>query len=375
MFKVALVANQDRGLEPRLPLANALRSAGLEVVFVCPFSDYQKNLETLGFRCIDWRLNRRSINAFREIKALFSLTTIYRREQFDAVQHFTIKPIVYGTIAARLSSMSKVINTFTGVGFPFLPEGPIPWVQPLFRPLLSRLLARNTTTTIFHNSNDQNQLVIRNIVPLENSAVILGSGVDTERFSPAQTVPHSQRPVVLMASRILTDKGVGEYVEAARWLRENGSHARFIHVGEYDVGSRMGVPLEVIESWKNEGVVEFLGYRSDMPQLLRNTAIAVLPSHHEGLPRYLAEAASCGVPLVATDIGGCKDVVHEGENGYLVPVNNPMALANAIDKLLSDPERRAEMGEASRHLAEKQFDINVITKQYVDVYHRIGLLP
>ena len=375
-MKVLLVANADWGLYNfRLPLARALRDQGMDVALVCPEGPYVPRLREAGFRVLVWRMRRRSVGPVSEAGAILHLARLYRLEAPHAVQHYTIKPIVYGSIAARLAGRPAVINTFTGVGFPFLDEGLSPRFRPFLAPLISRLLRGSRMHTVFHNPEDRDALVRQHIVSAGDTSVVLGSGVDTELFSPDTREREDGIPTVLMASRLLSDKGVVEYVEAARILRARGRQVRFLHAGGDDQGSRVAVPGETIEAWRREGVVEFLGHREDMPALLRQASVAVLPSYHEGLSRVLVEAAATGLPLVATRVGGCEAVVHEGENGYLVPPRDSQALAEGIDRLLGDADCRRRMGHASREIAEREFSVSRITQQYLDVYRRLGLLP
>ena len=375
MPKVALVANADWGhYQHRLPLARALRDRGCEVVFICPLSGYEEKLRREGFRCLRWSLDRRSLNPFREALAVLRLVRIYRRESPDVVHHFTVKPILYGSLAAKLGKVPTVLNTFTGVSFPFLEEGLSLRFRPFLEPLLRWLLHSPKVFTIFHNPRDRDLLVSRKTVPLERTAVILGSGVDTNRFAPAANGRRREPPVVLMASRLLWDKGVSEFVQAARWLKGEGVQAKFWVAGPADPGSRVGIPEVVVQDWRREGAVEFLGQQDEMPDLLRNTDVAVLPSHHEGLPAFLLEATASGLPVVATDVGGCGLVVRDGVNGILVPVKDSRALGKALKRLLQDSELRQRMGRAGRELAEQEFNEERIAGQYLQVYKQVEAL-
>ena len=375
MPKIALVANADWGhYQHRLPLARALRDHGCEVLFICPFSGHQKELGREGFRCLQWNLDRRSLNPFREALAVLRLMRIYHRESLDVVQHFTVKPILYGSLAAKLSKGPTALNTFTGVSFPFLEEGLSVRFRPFLEPLLRWLLHSPEVFTIFHNPRDRDLLLRGKTVPLERTAVIPGSGVNTKRFTPASNGRNREQPVVLMASRLLWDKGVSEFVEAARWLKGEGVKAKFWIAGPTDLGSRVGIPEIVLQDWGREGVVEFLGQQDEMPDLLRNADVAVLPSHHEGLPAFLLEATASGLPVVATDVGGCDLVVRDGVNGILVPVKDPRALGEALKRLLQDSELRLGMGRAGRELAEQEFNEERIAGKYLQVYKQIGAL-
>lgn len=369
MARILLITNEDWGhYIHRLPLARALRADGHEVIFVSPFTRWAKLLQEEGFRCVDWHLDRRSLNPLKELLSLWQLWRIYRRERPSVVQHFTIKPIIYGSLAALMSFRPCVINTFTGVSFPFLNAGPSIRFRPVLTPLLRLLLGDRRTRTIFHNPEDEALLIRQRIVSTTRSTVILGGGVDTSRFAPSKR-PNRKRPVVLiMVSRLLTDKGVAEYAEAARILREEGSKAEFWHVGGEDPGSLVSVlPQDLVRysRW-----VDFKGHREDVAELLNDADIAVLPSHHEGMPRFLLEAASSGLPIIASAVGGCQYIVRDGENGYLTPVSDPLQLAQRIRSLVDDPSLRQEMGAKSREIAVSEFSEGHITEQYLQIYRQ-----
>ena len=380
--RVLLVGNSDWNLYNfRLPLARALRRAGLEVVLVCPGGNYVRELEREGFRCVLWRLDRRSMNPLREARAVLDLFHIYRRERPQVVHHFTIKPILYGTFAALKAGVPVIINAFTGLGT-MLGSGAT-WRQPgvvLLRPFvvvafLRWLLRKPNVWTIVLNEADAQffmRLQSKRGLPPK---VVLDEGVDIRRFVPrAKSDDDASPPCVIMAARLLWDKGVAEFVEAARLLRRHGVRARFLVAGAVDPGNPTAVDEETLVRWRSEGVVEFLGHRTDMPELLAGCHIAVLPSYHEGLPRFLLEAAACGLPLVASDIPGCRCVVRPGVNGLLVPVRNPQALAEAIGHLLEDPDLRQRYGEASRRIAVEEFAEERALEEYLAVYREAGVL-
>lgn len=371
--KVLLVTNQDWGhYAHRLPVARALREVGLEAVFVSAPGPYVPYLENAGFRFIPWQVDRRSLNPLREMAPLIDLTRIYRKERPVAVLHFTIKPILYGSLAARLAHVPATANFFTGVGFPFLDFGPSRYYRPLLSPVLRLLLRSKQAFTVFHNDEDRQSLIDRGIVTAKRSTTIYSSGVDTGRFAPRDTQALNDPPVVLMAARLLWDKGIKEYVDAARKVRSRGVPGRFLVAGAPDPGSTVAVNDDHIAAWRAEGIVEFLGHEEDMSALLRDSDIAVLPSYHEGVPRFLLEAASTGLPIVATDISGCRVVVHAGVNGILVPVRDSSILADAIETILSDIEQRHTMGQASRKIALEQFNQNHAMRAHIDVLRKLG---
>ncbi|MFN3420615.1 MAG: glycosyltransferase family 4 protein [Armatimonadota bacterium] len=381
MGKVLLVAHWDWVLYNfRLPLAKALREHGYDVTFVCPFGEYVDKLMAEGFRCIHWSVIRRSVNPIREIKALLHLAHIYYRERPELVHHFTVKPNLLGSLAARLVARRKqgvrlkVINTFMGLGFLFS-EDPIARLLrtatlPIFR------LGQNAPAvwTVCLNFEDMERLTQFRLAIPSRTFVIVSDGVDIHKFSPngqSDTSHREHTPIVLMAARLLWDKGVKEFVEVAQLLKERNVNAEFWLAGKPDDGNPMAVPEELLRSWHEQGVIKWLGHCDNMPELLRQVDIAVLPSYHEGVPRFLLEAAATGLPLVATDIEGCRMVVRDRLNGYLVPTRNAKALADAIEQLVRNPELRMRMGKASRGIAVKEFDERKILKQWLDLYEKI----
>ncbi len=375
MAKVLMVAHWDWVLYNfRLPLAKMLRENGFEVTFVCPNGEYVSRLLEEGFRWVNWSVIRRSLNPAAELYSTFHLASIYKREQPKIVHHVTIKPNLYGSIAALLTGTKKVINTFEGLGFLFSEHPLAIGLRSIVLPLAKLAFKASRGWCIFLNHQDLKTCLHLKLVLPERAVVIGGIGVDTRRFCPSHVPPssnHGRSVVVLMAARLLWDKGVGEFVEAARILKAKGLQVEFWLAGRPDSGNPMCVPEEWLKKWQEDGLIKWLGHRDDMPNLLQQVDIAVLPSYHEGLPRFLLEAAACGLPLVATDIEGCRVVVREGVNGFLVPSRQPMALADALERLLRDPLLRHQMGKASRHIAETEFDERKILAEWVALYEHV----
>jgi glycosyltransferase involved in cell wall biosynthesis len=375
MAKVLMVAHWDWVLYNfRLPLARALREKGFEVVFVCPYGEYVPKLKEEGFCWIHWAIVRRSLNPVRELIAILHLASIYQREQPQIVHHFTIKPNFYGSIAALLARRDKVINTFTGLGFLFSEHPLAIGLRSSVLPLAKLAFRASKGWSVFQNRQDLETCLRLRLVLPERVVVIDGSGIDTRKFHPNHDSPpdnHEHPTVVLMAARLLWDKGVREFVEAARVLKARGLQVEFWLAGKPDNGNPMCVPEEFLKEWREEGLINWLGHRDDMPNLLQQVDIAVLPSYHEGVPRFLLEAAACGLPLVATDIEGCRVVVRDGVNGFLVPVKDPYALADAIETLIKKPELRRQMGIASRKLVEAEFDERIILNKWLALYDRV----
>ena len=392
MYKVLLVAHWDWVLYNfRLPLARALREVGYNVVFVCPPGPYVRRLQEAGFTWIPWRVERKGMNPVRELAAVWRLASIYRAEQPDLVHHFTVKPIIYGTLAvhslATLRAPTRpgwdksdgrrpcIINTLSGLGFLFSDHRLARVLRVFLLPALRHCLRGRDAWTVVLNPDDELACIRLRLCDVERLTTMRWDmGVDVSVFRPdhrCEEADDLRVPVVLMACRLLWDKGVAEFVEAARLLRRAGLAAEFWLAGAPDPGNPRCVPQKVVEGWAREGVIRWLGHRDDMPELLRQADIAVLPSYHEGLPRFLLEAAATGLPLVATDIPGCRLIVKDGENGFLVPVRDAAASAAAVARLVRDPLLRRRMGKASRELAEREFAEPLVLGQWLSLYRRV----
>ena len=373
---ICLVANYDWVIYNfRLPLVDFLEDQGLQVTLVCPPGEYTDRLVTGGYRWMPWRLRRRSTAPWREIISIHELTRIYQDLNPDAVHHITIKPILYGSIAAKRANVPLVINNFTGLGYLFSDVLSASLLRLMVLPLLRRFLPSQRNHTVLLNESDQQRLSSYQLIDPTQSTIIPGDGVDLDRFTPLNTsIEDPGDPIVIMAARLLWDKGVAEYIEAARLLKSSGLSARFWLVGEPDQGNPSCISDQILDEWRQEGIVELLGHREDMPEILKQAELAVLPSYHEGLPMFLLEAAATGLPLIASDIPGNRLVVQDGVNGILVPVKDTQALARAIYRLLREEETCIQMGIQSRLLVEKNYSQQEVLKRFGNIYHKIGVL-
>jgi glycosyltransferase involved in cell wall biosynthesis len=338
----------------RMPLAKASRNAGFDVHVACPAGDAAKYLAREGFPFHPIPLSRSGMDPFAELAALAALYRLCKRIQPDLVHLLRLKLVLYGGLAARFAGIHAVASELTGLGYLFADNH---WTTRCLRRLVtlaSRLaLAHANQSVIYHNSDDRDLFVRARVLPIEKTFLISGSGVDTDRFSPRPEP--AGPPVVLLASRMLWDKGVGEFVEAARMVRHAGSHARFVLVGNTDPGNPSAIPAEHLSKWRQEGVIEWWGHRTNMPDVFHQAHVVCLPSIREGLPRVLIEAASCGKPLITTDAPGCRDVVRNGDNGVVVPVRDAQSLAWAFRLLLENAVLRRSMGARSRERAVREF--------------------
>ena len=351
----------------RLPLAVAAQEAGYTVYVITRVASHGEEIRSAGLDLIPLDLSRRGKNPLNELRVIRQLTAIYKRLQPDIVHHVAVKPVIYGSIAARLARVPNVVNAMAGLGYLYVSSNiAARLARPLVRVVMRALLNNPRTTVILQNPDDVAMMCASGTVTRERVALIRGSGVDTDVY---RRRPEPQGvPVVMLASRLLWDKGVGEFVEAAKILLAEGCEARFVLVGDGDDANPASVDAATLDGWHCEGLVELWGRRNDMPDVLAQAHIVCLPSYREGVPKVLIEAASCGRPIVTTDAPGCREIVHHGENGLLVPVRDARALAEAIRTLLDDPDLRIRMGAAGRAIVKKEFTIEAVVKSTLDVY-------
>jgi glycosyltransferase involved in cell wall biosynthesis len=370
-MKILLFANTDWYLYNfRLALALALHDRGDDVVLVSPDGPYGPRMQDLGIRWLPFPLARRSLNPFEGIRTVFQLVKLYRQEKPDLVHQFTVKCVLFGSLACRLLGIHSVVNSVTGLGYVFMEGGAAPqWLRGVIR-LSYRLLIRNTWV-IFQNPDDKSAFLESRLVDPKRVALIRGSGVDIRRFFPLPEPPGN--PLIILPARMLWDKGVGEFVNAARILQAEGVHARFALVGDIDNENPASVQASQLHAWENEGVIEWWGWKGDMQDVYAQAAIVCLPSYREGLPKTLIEAAACGRPIVTSDVPGCREVVRHGENGLLVPARDAVALAKALMDLLQSPNIRSEMGRHGRIIAEKEFSMDLVISQTIAFYQSIQI--
>lgn len=365
-MKLLLVANTDWFLYNfHLAHAEFMREMGYEVVLVSPPGDYVNLLQARGFAWRNWTVGRKSLDPIQEIRSLSLLAQIYRSEHPDLVHHFTIKPVLYGSLAARLEKINRVVNSITGRGYIFLSKS-IP--ARMLRPgviFLYRYLLRGTQV-IFENREDQAYFINQKLARAAQSHLVTGVGADPRRFTP--TPEPDGPPLVLYAGRLLWDKGIGELVQAGQLLRERGVKFRLAFAGETDPGNPASIPPSTLENWVEDGQVEWLGFQTRLEETFQNCHLVVLPSYGEGVPTVLIEAAAAGRPIVASDVAGCREVVQHGVNGILVPPRDPTALAQALETLIGDASRRREMGLAGRDIFLQKFTHEIINRQTLGVY-------
>jgi glycosyltransferase involved in cell wall biosynthesis len=352
----------------RMGLMRALSDAGYEVVAVSPFDAYASQLGSHGIRHVVMPMDNRGTNPFRDFGLFLRMLLLLRREKPVAYLGYTIKPNIYGSLAAQLLGI-PVINNISGLGATFIKES---FVTRLVK-LLYRLALRKSSKVFFQNEDDRRLFVDAGLVPEKITGLLPGSGISLHHFQPAPLPLARKTFRFLLVARLLWDKGVGEYIDAARNIRAGYPHAEFCLLGFVDVENPQAISRATVEAWAEEDGIHYLGVASDVRPHIADAHCVVLPSYREGTPRSLLEAAAMGRPLIATDAPGCREVVDHGINGYLCEVRNAHDLADKMMTLMrhSDEILHA-MGQASRSMVERQFDEGIVIGKYLDAIREIS---
>jgi glycosyltransferase involved in cell wall biosynthesis len=354
----------------RLPIALAALNAGFDVALAARVTQHGSLIEKSGLTVFPVAFQRGRLGPFADLETILRLVQIYRSYRPDIVHHVALKPVLYGTIAARITRVKRIVNALGGLGFVFssdtirarlLRKGVIP--------ALRMALRNDHNRTIVQNIDDRSKLLSLGISTPTSIRLIRGSGVDLTAYRRCDTL--KQPPLVVLPARLLREKGVYEFVAAARQLHLLGVKARFALVGQADPMNPSSIPAHQLEAWKNEGHVEFWGWRQDMDAIFEQAQIVCLPSYHEGLPRALLEASACGCAIVASDIPGCRELIKHGETGLLVPPRDITALAAALKSLIEHPAERKIFGQATRATLDPDFTIETVVNRTLDIYREL----
>ena len=376
MPRLLFVVN-DAGffLSHRLPVSLAAKNEGLDVHIAVPPGDKDTIINDYGLMLHPWPVTRSGRNPFAEITLICKLIRIFRQVKPDVLHLVTIKPVLYGGIAARITRISAVVAAVTGLGFVFSGSSlktrvmrfPIAWLYRV-------ALKHSKLCVIFQNHNDARMISRMAKLKPDNICMIRGSGVNLEEYEFSPLPSFINPPIVVLAARLLKPKGVPEFVAAAQKLRERGIAARFVLVGSPDGKNPESVSTDFVVACVRDDVVEHWGYRDDMPEVLRQSSLVVLPSYYpEGVPKVLLEAAAVGRAVITTDAPGCRDAIIPGVTGLLVPPRDAAALADAMERLLGDRERLQAMGKAGRDLAEREFDVRGVVEKHLEIYRKLLL--
>lgn len=350
----------------------ATSKSGFDIVVAGNANQHATTITAAGLRYVPVDFARGSLNPFTLFAILCKLVRLYSEERASIVHHIALKPILLGTIAARFAGVQNVVNAPVGMGFVFASSSvKARLLRPLVQLALRFLMNPAGSKVIFENSDDLNEHVKAEQVRIKDAVLIRGAGVDLSLYERPRTV--RQRPIVLLAARLLVSKGIREFVQAASILREQGAQAEYWLAGAIDEQNPDSIHHHEIADWTRSGLVKWLGFRSDMPELLASVDIACLPSfYREGLPKSLIEALAASLPVVTTDTVGCREVVTHGYNGLLVPPRDATALASALHQLIENPALRQKMGTCGRLRAEQEFSSERVIHETLAVYN--GLL-
>ena len=369
-------------LSHRLPIATAAKKKGYDVHVATANGDFTLEIESYGLKHHVIPISRSGINPIYELFTMGSIISLYKKIQPDLVHMVTIKPVIYGGIAARLMKIPSVVFAISGLGYTFVDKSYRARILLyLVRFLYKLALGKSNLIAIFHNFEDRDMFLQFYNDPFgdssqlsrlktESALVIRGSGIDLKKFN-YKPENINQKPIILMVSRLLRDKGIIEFAKAAKILVNKGYSANFYIVGDLDYGNPASLSDSELNDLQNEKIVEFIGYKENIYDFLVSCNIVVLPSYREGLPKILIEAAACGRATVTTDVPGCRDAIEPDKTGILVPVREPIKLADAIEKLIKNPEMRIQYGKAGRELAKKEFNIEEVIHKHLVLYKKL----
>lgn len=367
--KILYVATEDwYFVSDTLPLAMAASARGYQVAVAARVNSHGAIIRDAGLQLLPLqRMSRSTIGPLSQFGSFSELRALYAREKPDIVHHIALKPVILGSRAARSAEVFGVVNSVMGLGYVYTAQtAKARALRPLVGLMLKSIVRQSNVRMIVQNNDDRNELAAIAAVPADRIQLIRGSGVDIERFSPSP-LPLGI-PLIVLPGRMLREKGVYEFVDAARELKRRGVAARFALVGAADPDNPSSVSTAQLQSWAREGAVEVWGFRQDIVDVIRQARVVCLPAFREGLPRILIEAAASGRPVVTTDVPGCREVVEHGRSGWLVPACDIARLTEALAQAIADPATCRRYGARGRELAMQHFSSGIIIGQTLDLY-------
>ncbi len=356
-------------LSHRLALAQAAEKSGYAVHIAVPPSSHDAIIQAYNFYLHPIYLQPTTCNPIDELRTLYSVWRLYRQLHPDIVHHITIKPILYGGLIARYLKVPLVVHTFTGLGWLYMDESlGATLLRKILSPFYKWIFRYPQTRVIFQNETDRRQLLRSNMLIKKMTYLVPGSGVCMQTFYPTEEIPGE--PKIIFPGRLLNNKGLQEFIWAAKQLKAEGVIGRFIIVGPMILNHPASIALDIFQQWVAQGTVEYWGRQMDMPRIMQSAHIICLPSYREGLSRTLIEAAASARAIVTTDVPGCADLVSHGLNGLLVPVKNSQALAAALKILIESPRCRQEMGRQGRKRVENLYHLDGIIESTLKLYQK-----
>ncbi len=368
---VMIITNEETHFYAHLlPIALAALAEGYQVSVVTAFSHHREKIETLGIKTISLPLNRKSLNPLQDALYVYRLSQIVKTHRPDILHLFTPKPILYGSLVGAVLRTPIVINTYVGMGTLYTNDRPLfKILRGLINTLFRKLSSHKKMLFMTQNADDTHLLRALKVAPPNRIFTQCSVGVDLDCYKQS---PLPQGPLVFaLISRMLQDKGVYEFVEAAKRLKQRGYGAEFWLVGSPDPGNRTSIPEEVLKQWDAEGHVKYLGYHKDMPALLQQIHVSVLPSYREGLSRSLLEAAACGRAIVTTDAPGGRDLITHEVNGLLVPPKDATALEQAMERLIENPHEVTTFADAIHAHVISTYEMGAIGRKMIAYYRDV----
>lgn len=367
--KLFLIVSEDWYFwSHRLSLALYAIEEGYDVTLLTKINEHEERIKEKGINIINVNFVRASRAPLTDLLNIIRLAYIFNVHKPDVIHNIALKTILIGSIAAFFNKNSVVINAFTGLGYVFSSNQFQAKIMRLFvKPILHLIIRRRNSWSIFQNTDDLNLFNKSGLIDVDRSLIIRGSGIDINEYSQI-TENTNNTPVVMLASRMLWDKGVGEFVDVAKRAQNENLKAKFVLVGDVDEDNPMSIPVATIKQWASEGYITWQGHSNNMPETLSSASIVCLPSYREGLPKVLLEAAAIGRALVATDVPGCREIVKNGVNGILVKLKDVDSLYKAIEMLALNSDMRQSMAESSRFLVESELSVDIINKQTLLLY-------
>jgi len=347
----------------RLNLIRILKEEGYEIIIVAPYDECAKKLKG-EFEYYDIFINNKGTNPFEDIKTFMQYCKLYKKLKPDIVLNFTIKPNIYGTLACGLLNI-KTINNITGLGTLFINQNLVTKIVKY----LYKISQKKAAKIFFQNKDDFYLFINEKLVDKNKCDILPGSGVDVKKFKPIEVKKKDNIFRFLLIARMLWDKGVGEYVEAAKIIKQKYQNVEFQLLGPIGVDNPKAISKDQIDKWVKEGIVNYLGVTDDVREYIARADCIVLPSYYrEGIPRTLLEAASMEKPIITTNSVGCKEVVDDGINGFLCRVKDVRDLADKMEKMMNlDEEERKKMGKRGRKKVLRKFDEKIIIERYLSV--------
>lgn len=364
-MKFLLISPKNRTVYNfRGDLIKTVIAKGYEVIVTGPDRTDVEKIEALGARFIEIPMNKTGTSILSDLKYCKRLKALMKAEKPDVTLGYTVKPVVYGAIAAKAAKVKNINSMITGGGYTFTAKTMKAKVLGLIVRTLYRLGFQYTDHIIFQNPDDLNEFCERKLAKREKCSVVNGSGVNMEHFAPA---PLPDKPAFFMLSRLLKSKGVLEYLQAAKIVKEEYPKAKFYLLGKYETAMQDAVPRETVEQYISEGIVERFEETSDVRPYYEKCSVYVLPSYREGTPRTVLEAMAMGRPVITTDTNGCRETVTDGKTGYLVPVGDAELLAQCMKAFLSNRDLAAQMGKESLALCKEKFEVGRVNAEMLKI--------